>query len=150
MKKPRLTIFRKILLCASVLVFGYALSMVQGHLSGRRVRHEFHRMSESLFPSAIGIREALNEFRKAVRLFENAILEGYPEYIEEARRSGETADVLFDEIARMEGQAVSLSEVVERLSGMFDASNGRERMDFESRKYRKRLSPAMGYADLLE
>ena len=95
MKKPRLSIFQKMLIAASALVIGYSLSMVQGHLSNRRVQQEFQRISGALFPAALWMREARSLFQKQVGLYEDAVMSGTPDFIEAAEAAaGRAADVL--------------------------------------------------------
>jgi methyl-accepting chemotaxis protein len=84
MKRFHLTIFQKILLSISVLVLGYCLSMIQGQQSAQRAKDDFQRISVSLLPASILIREAQNHFGEQVKLYEQAVLGGEAHLIENA------------------------------------------------------------------
>jgi methyl-accepting chemotaxis protein len=103
MKKPRFTIFQKILFSAAALVVGYGLSMGQSHYSGQRIQAEFHKISGALFPASLQTREALGHFQKQVRFYEDAVLSGSPEYIVEAEAAAAAARRLLTNIAELDG-----------------------------------------------
>lgn len=121
MKKPRFTIFQKILLSVAALVVGYGLSMVQNHYSGQRIHSEFHKISGALFPASLQTREALGEFQKQVRFYEDAVLSGSPEFLVEAEAAATTTRKLLTEIAGLQGLSPQSREEAERIRQMLQA-----------------------------
>jgi hypothetical protein len=101
--KTRLTIFQKILLSGAALIFGYGLSMVQNHHSGKVIQEEFGRISGALFPASLRTREAVSAFQSQVRGYEDAVIGGAPEFVERAGESARRGMALLDEIASLEG-----------------------------------------------
>jgi len=89
MKKTHFSIFMKLLLSLSALFIGYSLSMLQIHLGGERVRKDFTRISSSIFPASLKIRESQTAFQNQVKFYQDAMLYGERELIQQADKEAE-------------------------------------------------------------
>ncbi|GEM_PF-2194490 len=89
MKKTHFSIFMKISLSLSALFIGYSLSMLHIHLGGERVRKDFTRISSSLFPASLKIRESQTAFQNQVKFYQDAMLYGEKELIKQADKEAE-------------------------------------------------------------
>lgn len=115
MKRFHLTIFQKILLSISVLVLGYCVSMIQGQWTAQRARDDFQRISVSLLPASILIREAHAHFKEQVKLYEQAVLGGDADLIEKADEEFENVRKRLASMEAMESLNRSRIEDIQQL-----------------------------------
>jgi methyl-accepting chemotaxis protein len=74
MKKKNLSIFQKIWLSVSILFAGYIISMALITSQGMRVEKDLHKVSEVLFPAAKISQNAVESFKKQVKLYEDSVM----------------------------------------------------------------------------
>lgn len=101
MKRVRMSVFMKIFLSGIVLVLGYSYSVFQVHSGNFKVKGEFNRISSSLFPAAILIREANSNFRTQVKLYEDAVLGGENTLIDAANEQAQKIQSMLQEIEQL-------------------------------------------------
>ena len=85
-KKKSLSIAGRIWLSFSILVLGYTVLMLQGAWVGKFTQEKNHLISNHLFPAALQAQNILTAFKEQSRLFEEAILSGENEQLQQASK----------------------------------------------------------------
>lgn len=117
MKRLRLSILMKIWLSISILIIGYIFSIVVIHYAGNHAEKGMRRISESLFPAATYGQRALNGFEKQMALYEDAVILGDIQKIDQARVPFRQVIEALDAFAALPGIASNRARYAVNLCG---------------------------------
>ncbi|MGD9161549.1 MAG: HAMP domain-containing methyl-accepting chemotaxis protein [Desulfobacteraceae bacterium] len=113
--KIKLSIGLKIWLSLSILVLGYFATMAVGFILGQRNEISLLSVSESLFPASMSGQNALAAFREEIKLYNDAVLMGDTEVLENARNKSAELNEVLSMITALEGISTDRKEEIKKI-----------------------------------
>ena len=103
MKQLNKSISVKIWLSVSVLIIGYVVSMILVQTTGGKIKTRLNRVSDSLFPAAAISQNAVANFEKQTKLYQDAVMMGEAALVANATEESEKVKSYLNEIAALAG-----------------------------------------------
>ncbi len=98
-----LPISRKVWVSISILIIGYLFSMLLGYFSGQKTEVRLQNVSDHNFPASMESQAALTAFNDQVKLYNNAVMIGDTDIVEDAKKKSNEVRKSLKAIADMEG-----------------------------------------------
>jgi methyl-accepting chemotaxis protein len=116
MKKFNASIFVKIWLSISVLFLGYIISMVMIQVTGGTLKVRLNTISESLFPAAKISQEALSNYEKQIKYYQDAVMMGEAEMVASARAEADKVLSSLNQILDLKNLGKERVDEIRRIS----------------------------------
>jgi methyl-accepting chemotaxis protein len=103
MKKIHVSVFLKIWLSIGILILGYLLSIVIINNTGKRLKQELTYLESVVFPAAIISQNMLSDFQNQVKQYEDAIVMGEANLLEQASETSKSIQAKIQRILSLQG-----------------------------------------------
>ena len=99
----KITVYRKIWLCNTILIAGFFATILIGFLVGNQRELRLGGIADTLFPAAMQSHSAVTIFRKQTKLYHDAVLLGENELLQEADSVAQECRRILSNIALLKG-----------------------------------------------